>query len=152
MITEKRKVYLENWRIKKKKTIREYRIKYVALNRDILNKKRREHNKVTHKERDYLREIRRINPILHRNYRRKWLQNNKELHQMEANKYRQNNPAKIMAQRVTKKMPLDPTCLLCPPNDSNTDGLLHHHPDYSIPDFYVTVCPPCHAYLLNGGD
>jgi hypothetical protein len=60
--------------------------------------------------------------------------------------YNAKNKDKRSAENITQKMVLEGKCDIC----DSKESLLHHHPDYSEPTFYVTLCPSCHMYVHNG--
>jgi len=49
----------------------------------------------------------------------------------------------IRAKWKTKDAPLAPCCSKC----GSTENLEHHHPDYSKPLEYVTLCRHCHRKI-----
>ena len=63
----------------------------------------------------------------------------------EAKLYRKLNPQKFVARTKAKTIPLGDSCELC---GSDTD-LHRHHPDYSYPGIFVTVCCACHHTIHN---
>jgi len=42
--------------------------------------------------------------------------------------------------------PLASNCLFC----GGSDNLVRHHPDYDVPEMYVTCCRQCHWWVRNG--
>ena len=57
-------------------------------------------------------------------------------------KYRKKNPIKVKCQRMAYNLPLKDKCELCGKSDIK---LVHHHPDYSKPLEYQTLCCLCHS-------
>ena len=67
-------------------------------------------------------------------------------HRVSVKKYAKDNPEKVRAHRLAKKIPLSPECESC-----GGGGLLHrHHPDYSEPLKIVTLCVTCHEAAHHG--
>lgn len=59
--------------------------------------------------------------------------------------YNLNNKTKRKAEKWTSQKPLLENCEIC----ESKENLLHHHPDYSEPSIYVTLCSSCHRYVHN---
>ena len=57
--------------------------------------------------------------------------------------YNFKNKEKLNAERQTLNEPLFDRCEIC----ESSLNLMHHHPDYSEPSIYVTLCASCHAYV-----
>jgi len=55
-------------------------------------------------------------------------------------RWRQQNPKKVEACRISRKIPMGLYCELC----GSTDMLIRHHLDYDEPTLFVTLCLPCH--------
>lgn len=92
---------------------------------------------------------------------RKWRENNKERrkeqrkrqlqrHREEMNEYYRlhkiKHPEILYAQHIAESYPLAHACELCPEEDVRTEGLQRHHPDYTYPEIFITVCPSCHKF------
>jgi len=60
--------------------------------------------------------------------------------------YNVNNKDKRSAENKVKKSLLRANCEIC----GSSENLVRHHPDYSEPLFYVTLCSSCHNYVHNG--
>jgi len=46
-------------------------------------------------------------------------------------------------EKIAEKLPLGEFCEFC----GKVEGLLRHHPDYNLPEIYVTCCCKCHKWL-----
>jgi len=132
MVTEKRRKYM-----------REYYLK----NKDRIDNQRRERHKnnpeLREHERKYLREWRRRNPDKMREYREKI---DKVILTHQSAEYKKRNPEKVKAQNRARYLTLDNKCAQC----GTTENLLHHHPDYSKPDYTITLCRKCHTEVHWG--
>ena len=58
-------------------------------------------------------------------------------------KYKEQNPEKVRAQNLAEKIPFDLKCGNC----GTIENLERHHPDYSKPLMFVTLCRSCHAKI-----
>jgi hypothetical protein len=56
-------------------------------------------------------------------------------------KWNQANPEKIKVENIAKRIPLKEKCEWC----GSIEFLQRHHPDYSKPDYVITLCASCHA-------
>jgi len=64
-----------------------------------------------------------------------------------ARSYRKHNPEKKRAHNKVKRQPTDSKCSNC----GSTEFLVRHHPDYSLPNFFITLCSSCHRkYHVRG--
>jgi len=61
--------------------------------------------------------------------------------------YNANNKEKLHAYHQIRDFPLAEICEIC----GCSENLVRHHPDYSEPLLYVTVCSSCHKYIHNYG-
>lgn len=110
-----------------------------------------------------MREWKRKNKERVNRYNRSWYSKNKEKSREIRRRYRQRHPEK--ARESTQKWrernrekarrhywiqdhkeecPLAKWCELCPSNDRRK-ATERHHPDYSFPHIYISVCKQCHA-------
>jgi len=55
----------------------------------------------------------------------------------------QNNKDKWFARMKAHQIPIGDCCMLC----GNKDSLERHHPDYSKPNEFITLCRNCHKKL-----
>jgi len=82
---------------------------------------------------------------------KRWRNKNKKKvrinHNKAVKKWRKNNPEKYNAYKKCNRIPIKNECELCPDNDKRTKNLERHHPDYSEPTFFVTVCNECHKWI-----
>jgi len=53
------------------------------------------------------------------------------------------NKEKRKAEATTQYEPLAERCEIC----ADSRHLVHHHPDYSFPRFFVTLCSSCHNHV-----
>jgi len=78
-------------------------------------------------------------------YRRNWRVSNTELNNQRTYKYAENNPEKVSAQKLVRKMVKlgkmkRSSCEVC-----GNDKVHGHHPDYSQPLYVKWLCPLHHA-------
>ena len=140
--------YMRQWH----KTHKEHEKRYALQTREKRLARRRQRYKETGKEKEYLRNVRRLHPELHRFYHQRYMQKNRKMLAEKQRIYTQENREKTRAYKISAKLPLLDHCELCPPNEMRTENLHHHHPDYAEPEIYVTTCPSCHAYLHMESD
>lgn len=68
-------------------------------------------------------------------------------HNKAVKKWRKNNPEKYNAHKKCNRIPIKDECELCPDDDKRTKNLERHHPDYSEPTFFVTICNEHHKWI-----
>lgn len=100
---------------------------------------RRKHPKYKEKQRAYLRAFRKRHP----NYDKKWKQRHKEQGRKDARNQKKRHPERVKARLRNRYLRLKDKCELC----GSTEGLEHHHPNYSNPDNTVTLCRKCHNLI-----
>lgn len=68
-----------------------------------------------------------------------------EYHRMYSKEYRIKNKNKIKAQNIlnSKKINCDIKCKIC----NSNKNLIKHHPDYSKPLLFITLCKSCHQII-----
>lgn len=66
---------------------------------------------------------------------------NREKRNEKERDYRKKYPEKIKAHNIANKLLLKKECEIC----GSTRKLERHHPDYSKPSEFVTLCKKCHS-------
>lgn len=69
----------------------------------------------------------------------------KERRRIQARNYANKYPHKVLAQRACKSLAMKTNCEDC----GSTLNLQRHHPDYSKPLEFLTLCRDCHAKKHN---
>jgi hypothetical protein len=54
--------------------------------------------------------------------------------------YKKKHPERLKAQILSQYIPLKSNCEIC----QSTENLQRHHPDYSKPKNFITLCLACH--------
>ena len=81
--------------------------------------------------------------IRHPNYNEIQREKHKETISSRIARWKKENKEKIHAENVVLRKPFAEKCELC----DSTQNLVRHHPDYSEPTIYVTLCSSCHRYV-----
>ena len=99
---------------------------------------------------EYLRQWR----ISHKGYARQksnqWAKEHPDLEAQQLKRYRHKHPEQAKVHRDLNRnklaFPVGEICSRC-----GSSELLHrHHPDYSKPELYETVCASCHGKITKG--
>ena len=86
--------------------------------------------------REYMRKVIAENPKKFSERTVKWNQEHPEYRR----KWRKENPQAVIAHKLAEKIPTKPKCEKC----GLTKRLERHHPDYSKPLMFKTLCCLCH--------
>lgn len=76
---------------------------------------------------------------------KEWAKRNKKKVVLKTIRWQTKNPEKVKAERLIRRKPIKSYCEW----DGSTENLLRHHPDYSKPYYYITLCARCHAKTKN---
>ena len=139
--------------------------RFTVVGYDLQSKKRRSNllmrtNEQRRKQRGYMQTYREKYPERIRESKRKYLQTEKgkesvarikkkyaqthrEQYRKTGREWKKRNPEKVRVHNLCRKFPLASKCDFC----SNESILQKHHPDYTIPELFVTCCSECHTWL-----
>ncbi len=136
---EKSKDYQKKYRKKNKQKIKKYREEH----KEYFKRKNIEWNK---KNPNYNKDWREKNRIDIRRKRREWTKGNEGRVVEYTKNWRKKNPEKLKVNsNGNKKYPIKNKCEWC----GSTYRLQRHHPDYSRPEYVITLCAYCHTKTYN---
>ena len=99
--------------------------------------------KYNHKHPEKRLSIRERFRIRHPNYNKIQREKNREKISAGIVRWKKENKEKVHAENLVQRKPFAEKCEIC----DNTQNLVRHHPDYSEPAIYVTLCASCHRYV-----
>lgn len=137
--------YHRQWRINNKEKLKQYRLNYSKLHG--IEKKDYDHQYYLahrHVRIAQANKWQKNHPKQRREICKKYLFRHPEVYASIDKRYKQKNRQKIRCRDKTRyNFPLGENCCKC----GTTDNLQRHHPDYSRPDYFLTVCQPCHTKI-----
>ena len=86
--------------------------------------------------------------IKHPDYEKIRRERTREAMRVRIRKWTRENKEKKHAENVVKRKPFAEKCEIC----DSTNNLVKHHPDYSEPLIFVTLCASCHRYGHGGAN
>ena len=94
--------------------------------------------------REYAKKHREETRVKHQEYMKTYYERHQKERVEYSQRYREEHPERITAQNKARIEPLASACEVC---GSTTHRLERHHPDYSKPREFVTLCAPCHHQI-----
>jgi hypothetical protein len=85
------------------------------------------------------------NPERQNQYNERWKAKNKPKVLEYAKRHKDAHPEQVRAVAAAQKLPRGRCCERC----ASTVNLQKHHPDYSRPRQFITLCVKCHRKLHN---
>jgi len=124
---EERLVYLKKYREQHKQEAREWFRKYQRTGK---YKEGRRRYRETHREQIQERKRKYRQTVAYKNMVHKY----EKLLKTRKRRY---------AEKKARRLPLGELCEFC----DEINGLVRHHPDYNLPEIYVTCCFECHKWV-----
>jgi hypothetical protein len=79
----------------------------------------------------------------HPDYQKSQREKHRETINSTIARWKGQNKEKVHAENLVLSKPFAENCEIC----DSTINLVRHHPDYSEPMIYVTLCASCHGYI-----
>lgn len=144
---------MESWYQKQTKEKKEEIKKRVSEYNKMNPEKRKEwlkKNRETHKEQNkkYKKEYRQRLEVKEqtRIYQREYNKDNREIRREIEIRYSRSHPLVEPSHQAVRYMKMDSKCKYC----GEINNLQKHHPDYSKPKEFITVCKNCHTKIHQG--